>query len=84
MFASGLLAQTAEDALRFSTMSSTGTSRFMSLSGAMGAVGGDLTAMNYNPAGLGIYKSSDFSFTPSVHVGRTLRKTRREPSLIDL
>lgn len=65
IISSGLLAQTAEDALRFSNNTNqTGTARFMSLSGAMGAVGGDLTSIHYNPAGLGIYKSSEYLFAP--------------------
>lgn len=71
MFASGLLAQTAEDALRFSGMSSTGTSRFMGLSGAMGAVGGDLSTINYNPAGMGIYKGSEYVFAPRYLFNKT-------------
>jgi hypothetical protein len=62
---SGLFAQTAADALRFSNNTNqSGTARFMSLSGAMGAVGGDLTTIHYNPAGLGIYKSSEYLFAP--------------------
>lgn len=65
MIASGLFAQTAEDALRFSNNTNqSGTARFMSLSGAMGAVGGDLTSIHYNPAGLGIYKSSEYIWAP--------------------
>lgn len=65
ILASGLFAQTAEDALRFSNNTNTlGTARFMSLSGAMGAVGGDLSSIHYNPAGLGIYKSSEYLFAP--------------------
>jgi len=64
-FASGLMAQTAEDVLRFSNnTNTTGSARFMSLSGAMGAIGGDLTSIHYNPAGLGIYKSSEYLWAP--------------------
>ena len=64
VISTGLMAQTAEDALRFSGNSQTGTARFMGLSGAMGSVGGDLSVINYNPAGLGIYKSSEYIFAP--------------------
>mgnify|MGYP005841326925 CR=1 FL=1 len=65
MIGSGLFAQTAEDALRFSNNTNqSGSARFMSLSGAMGAVGGDLTSIHYNPAGLGIYKSSEYLWAP--------------------
>lgn len=59
-----LNAQNSEDALRYSGYNLTGSARFIGLSGAMGAVGGDLTSINYNPAGLGIYKSSEYVFAP--------------------
>lgn len=32
----------------------------------MGALGGDLSTMAYNPAGIGLYRSGEFSFTPSL------------------
>lgn len=59
-----LVAQNSEDAFRYSSYSNTGSSRFIGLSGAMGSIGGDLTSLNYNPAGLGIYKSSEYVFAP--------------------
>ena len=37
-----------------------GTARYVGLSGAMTAVGGDPTAVNDNPAGLGLYRRSEF------------------------
>ena len=58
------MAQNSEDTFRYSSYSNTGTARFMGLSGAMGSIGGDLTSLNYNPAGLGIYKSSEYIFAP--------------------
>lgn len=64
---SGLLAQSSPyvgDALRFSKMDHLGTARFNSMAGSFGALGGDFSAINVNPAGLGIYRSSEFSFTP--------------------
>ncbi|MFM2134867.1 MAG: hypothetical protein RL021_267 [Bacteroidota bacterium] len=41
------------------------------MGGAFGAVGGDLSVLSYNPAGLGIYRSSEFSFSPSIFTGNT-------------
>jgi len=38
-----------------------GTSRFVGMSGAMTAVGGDPSAVKQNPAGLGVYRHSQFS-----------------------
>lgn len=36
-----------------------GTARYVGMGGAMGALGGDITTMGTNPAGIGIYRSSD-------------------------
>lgn len=53
MFSVTFLGQeiSVEDALRLSTGSNFGTARFKGMSGAYGAVGGDLSAINLNPAG---------------------------------
>ncbi|MBN1111303.1 MAG: hypothetical protein JXA53_00115 [Bacteroidales bacterium] len=40
-----------------------GTARFMSMGGAFGALGGDLSTLSYNPAGLGVYRRGDVSLT---------------------
>lgn len=62
-----LQAQLPEEALRYSRLSYTsGTARSSSMSGAFGALGGDFSSLSLNPAGLGIYKSSEISFTPGV------------------
>lgn len=36
-----------------------GTARFVGMGGAMGALGGDISTMGTNPAGIGIYRSND-------------------------
>ena len=36
-----------------------GTARFVGMGGAMGALGGDISTMGTNPAGIGLYRSSD-------------------------
>lgn len=46
---------TAADAVRMSQDNLTGTARFRALSGAFGALGGDLSAININPAGSAIF-----------------------------
>jgi len=61
--------QNAVDALRYSQLFTGGTARYMAMGGAFGALGADFTTLSTNPGGLGVYKSSEFSFTPSVHVG---------------
>lgn len=57
------MAQNEVDALRYSYLIPVGTARFNSMGGAFGALGGDLTTMAYNPAGIGVYRKSDMSFT---------------------
>ncbi|WP_235114531.1 hypothetical protein [Cyclobacterium qasimii] len=52
-----------EDALRFSQYGSNGTARITSLGGTGNSLGGDLSNIHNNPAGLGFYQNSEFSFT---------------------
>lgn len=59
----GVSAQTEYDALRLSQQDIQGTARYMSLGGAMGALGGDASAIKDNPAGLGVYRSSELTAT---------------------
>ena len=42
---------TTGDGLRYALNNLTGTARFRGMSGAFGALGGDLSAINVNPAG---------------------------------
>ncbi|MBP7463489.1 MAG: hypothetical protein KA793_04070 [Bacteroidales bacterium] len=65
MAAPALFAQNEVDALRYSWQIPGGTARTTAMGGAFGALGGDITSMGTNPAGLGVYQQSDFSFTPS-------------------
>ncbi|MDR3095261.1 MAG: hypothetical protein LBU62_11575 [Bacteroidales bacterium] len=65
------LSQNAEDALRFSQYYSGGTARSMALSGAFGALGGDVSTLSTNPAGVAIYRSSEFMLTPSLNISNT-------------
>jgi hypothetical protein len=51
-------AQNITDGLRYSTESNNGSARFTALSGAMGALGGDLSAMSSNPAGGAVFLNS--------------------------
>lgn len=52
-------AQTVYDAAKFTTRDLNGTARFVGMGGAMGALGGDISVMKTNPAGIGIYRSND-------------------------
>ena len=57
-------AQTAYDALRFSSTEAGGTARTMSIGGAIGALGGDFATVSSNPAGLATFRKSEFTITP--------------------
>ncbi len=56
-------AQGEMDALRMSGEDLTGTARAMGMGGAFGALGGDITGIAINPAGIGVYRSSEFVAT---------------------
>ena len=55
--------QDLTDALRYSTGETEGTARFKSMSGAFGALGGDMSAVSINPAGSAIFNLSHGSMT---------------------
>lgn len=52
-----------EDALRYSQYRSTGSARIMGLGGAQNSLGGDVSNIHENPAGLGFFRRSEASFT---------------------
>jgi hypothetical protein len=58
--------QNVDDALRYSQSFYGGTARFNSMGGAFVALGGDLSSISLNPAGTGVYRSSEFSITPQL------------------
>ncbi|WP_346860559.1 outer membrane protein transport protein [uncultured Draconibacterium sp.] len=57
-------AQDMVDALRFSNIQTTGTARAGAMGNAFGALGGDFTSAAINPAGIALYRTSEFAFTP--------------------
>ncbi|HPE96737.1 MAG: hypothetical protein H6548_01150 [Chitinophagales bacterium] len=59
-------AQSDEDALRYSMLGFGGTARSLGVANAFGALGGDFSSLAMNPAGIGIYRSSEFVFTPGL------------------
>ncbi len=63
---SGITAQNIDDALRYSQVFYGGTARFTSMGGAFTALGGDLSTLSQNPAGLGIYRSSELTISPQL------------------
>lgn len=55
--------QTMYDGLKTSIYDISGTARYSSMAGAFGALGGDASSIKDNPAGLGIYRKSEISFS---------------------
>src|SRR5215217_9677941 len=64
-------AQEPSDALRFSWYVPGGSARTQAIGGAMGSLGGDLTAAFVNPAGLAFFKTGDFIFSPVYQFQKT-------------
>ena len=63
LFAVTLYGQGSEDACLFSQTYYQGTAKAMGMGNALGAVGGDMTAICINPAGMGIYRGDEFTTT---------------------
>jgi len=61
------VAQTQYDAARLVDTDLNGTARFVGMGGAMSALGGDISTMGSNPAGIGLYRSNDVSGTISLN-----------------
>ena len=62
----GVTAQNVDDALRYSQIFYGGTARFNSMGGAFTALGGDISSLGQNPAGLGVFRSSELTITPQL------------------
>lgn len=62
----GIFSQNVDEALRYSQVFYNGTARFMGMGGAFTALGGDLSALSQNPAGLGLFRSSEISISPQL------------------
>lgn len=56
-------AQDVPDAMRYAQQDLGGSARFRAMSGAFGAVGGDLSAINVNPAGSAVFSRSQVGAT---------------------
>ncbi len=61
-----ILAQDITDAVRYSMDEIQGSARFRGMSGAFGALGGDMSSVNINPAGSAIFNNSHASVSLGV------------------
>eukprot|EP01093_Parvamoeba_rugata_P018804 TRINITY_DN8140_c0_g1_i1.p2 TRINITY_DN8140_c0_g1~~TRINITY_DN8140_c0_g1_i1.p2 ORF type:complete len:138 (-),score=25.50 TRINITY_DN8140_c0_g1_i1:607-1020(-) len=58
-----IVAQDITDAVRYSMDEIQGTARFKAMSGAFGALGGDMSSVNINPASSAIFNNSHASLS---------------------
>ena len=58
-------AQEINEALRYAQDNLNGTARFSAMSGAFGALGGDMSSLNVNPAGSAIFNNNQAAVTLS-------------------
>src|SRR5690606_30991201 len=66
--------QDLSDAVRYGSEGISGSARFSAMSGAFGALGGDLSAIRINPAGSAVFLGSTSSI--SLSVGNNDNKSR--------
>lgn len=67
-----LNAQLASDALRYSVIDfGSSTARSLGAGGSLSALGADYSVLSTNPAGLGMYRRSEFVITPAVFAAKT-------------
>lgn len=67
-----LMSQNEVDALRYSRTTFGGSARFMAMGGAFGSLGADFSTLSTNPAGIALFKKSEFTFSPSLFIGQTV------------
>jgi hypothetical protein len=60
-------AQNITDALRYATDAPNGTARFHAMSGAFGALGGDLSSVGINPAGSAVFLNTNIAVSLSAY-----------------
>jgi hypothetical protein len=66
-----VFSQEPADALKFSWNVPGASARIQAVGGAMGSLGGDITALFVNPAGLAFYRTGDLVISPNIQAGRT-------------
>lgn len=81
-----LFAQNVGDAIRYSQFEYGGTARNIGVGNTMGAIGADMSAISSNPAGLGMFRRSEYTITPSLLSNNTnsqLLSGRNNPVIAD-
>lgn len=78
-----IMAQTAFDTYQMSRYDLRGTARYMSMGGAFGALGGDLSSLNNNPAGIGVYRKSEVGATLNIDIQSAKSQSPTESSTVN-
>lgn len=65
-FINQINAQTVGNAVRFSVFDVGGTARNIGVGGSLGALGADFSTLSTNPAGMAMYRSREFTFSPTL------------------
>ncbi|MBC7884417.1 MAG: hypothetical protein H7X99_03020 [Saprospiraceae bacterium] len=63
--------QNITDVVRWSTFDPVGTARTLGVGSSFGAMGGDFSVININPAGIADYRVSEFTLTPSLRTNKS-------------
>lgn len=66
-----VFSQGSHDAMKYAGRDLYGTARYVGMSGAFAALGGDPSAVHDNPASLGVFRSSDASISLDINTERT-------------
>jgi hypothetical protein len=67
----GAMAQNDIDAMRYSQTTFGGTARFSAMAGSMGALGGDISSLSFNPAGIAVFRKTELTITPCIYSSKT-------------
>ena len=76
-------AQTEVDALRYSRQEFGGSARVQGMAGVQTALGADISSLSVNPAGLGLYRRSEISFSPGISLNGTQSSLNGRTSTTD-
>jgi len=68
LFSVNLIAQTIEEAIRLSNTNVGATARVLGVGGAFTSLGADFSSNYLNPAGIGMYRSSEYNISPGFQI----------------
>ncbi|MCB9082101.1 MAG: hypothetical protein H6555_10360 [Lewinellaceae bacterium] len=73
-------AQNISDVLRYSVWEYGGTARFVATGSSMSALGADLSVSSTNPAGIGLFRRSEYSLTPALLITNAQSRLLNDPN----